>query len=162
MSSPSLKPKQTPSAKSSKYPIAYLEIRVFSHATEDVEKVQLAVRNILPEALTAEMVFSKSDLTGHHGNSITMLEATLEDRKLLPSALEKIGSGLSAIDKETLYEEFKSRIEKRSLFLRFDKQSAYKGTIKLGTNDPIRCKIHFKNKTPQEIEEICRQAGLLP
>jgi RNA binding exosome subunit len=91
-----------------------------------------------------------------------MLEVKLEDRKLLPLVLEKIGSALSALDKEALAEEFKLRLEKRSLFLRLDKQSAYLGTLKLGSNDPIRFKIHFKNKTPQEIEDLSKQAGLLP
>ena len=162
LSSSSSKTKPSISPRPSKYPIAYVEIRVFSHATEDVEKVQAAVRNILPEALAAELSFSKSDLTGHHGNPITLLELKLEDRKLLPSLLEKIGTALGALDKEALAEEFKMRLEKRSLFLRFDKQSAYMGTIKLGSNDPIRIKIHFKNKTPQEIETICKEAGLLP
>ncbi len=161
MSSSSLKPKPSVS-RPSKYPIAYVEIRVFSHATEDLEKVQTAVRNILPEELTAELAFSKAALTGHHGNPITLLEVKLEDRKLLPLILEKIGSALGALDKEALAEEFKLRLEKRSLFLRFDKQSAYLGTIKLGSNDPIRLKIHFKNRTPQEIETICKEAGLIP
>jgi RNA binding exosome subunit len=51
-----------------------VEIRVFSHATEDLEKVQTAVRNILPEPLTEELAFSKAALTGHHGNPITCLK----------------------------------------------------------------------------------------
>ncbi len=162
LSSPSLNKSNPSSSKPSKYPIAYIEIRVFAHATEDIEKVQTAVRNILPEELSAEIAFSKSALTGHHGNPITLVEVKLEDHKVLLSVLEKIGSSLGALDKEALSEEFKMRLEKRSLFLRFDKQSAYLGTVKLGSNDPIRVKIHFKNKTPQEIEDISRQAGLLP
>ena len=160
LSSSSLNSK--PTVSKSKYPIAYVEVRVFSHATEDPEKVQMAVCNILPEQLTQELVFSKSTLTGHYGNPITLLEIKLEDRKLLPLMLKKIGSSLSALDKEALEEEFKLRLEKRSLFLRFDKQSAFLGNIKIGSNDPIRVKIHFKNKTPQEIESLCKEAGLLP
>ena len=150
------------SSLSSKFPIAYFEIRVFSHATEDLEKVQTAVRKILPENLSAEVTFTKTNCVGHHGNPIVLLEAKLTDKKALPKALEKIGAELSALDKEKLNSEIKRHIEKHNLFLRLDKQSAFLGTTKLGSNDPIHLRIHFKNKTPDEIAEICRQAGLLP
>jgi len=149
------------SSKSTKFPITSIEIRVFSHATEDIDKVQAATRNILPEASAEDMVFEQSPLTGHFGNPITLITAKLTDRKVLLAALEKIGSGLSALDKEALSAEFKARIEKRSLFLRFDKQSAYLGTLKLGSNDPIHFRVHFKNFISDEIEDICRKAGLL-
>ena len=150
------------SSSSSKYPIAYVEIRVFSHATEDLEKVQVAVRNVLPEALAENLAFTKLSLIGHYGNPIVLLEAKLSDKVLLPSALGKIASALSALDKEQLNSEVKQHIEKHNLYLRLDKQNAFLGTLKLATNDPIHFKIHFKNKTPEQIMDICRQAGLLP
>jgi RNA binding exosome subunit len=147
---------------SSKPPIGYLDIRVFAHATEDTEKVQTAVRKLLPMELAETLVFEKTNLTGHHGNPIILFTAQLTDKKALPSLLEKIGFGLSALDKETLDRELKLHLEKRNLYLRFDKQSAYLGLYKLDQNDPIHMKIHFKNKTFEEIVDICRNAGLLP
>jgi RNA binding exosome subunit len=147
---------------SSKPPIGYLDIRVFAHATEDTEKVQTAVRKLLPMELAETLVFEKTNLTGHHGNPIILFTAQLTDKKALPSLLEKIGFGLSALDKETLDRELKLHLEKRNLYLRFDKQSAYLGLYKLAQNDPIHMKIHFKNKTFEEIVDICRNAGLLP
>ena len=147
---------------SSKYPIAYITIRVFSHATEDPEKVQTAIRNTLPEQLAAELVFSKLSLTGHHGNPIVIIEAKLTNRETLPGTLEKIAASLSSLDKQQLSDEVKQHIEKHNLYLRLDKQNAYLGSLKLATNDPIHFKIHFKNKTPEEIMELCRKAGLLP
>ncbi len=147
---------------SSKFLIAYVEIRVFSQATEDLEKVQTAVRNILPEALAAEATFAKLSLTGHHGNPIVLLETKLTNKALLMAVLEKIAFSISALDKEQLSVELKQHIEKHNLYLRFDKQNAFLGTLKLTANDPIHLKIHFKNKTPQEIMNICKQAGLLP
>jgi RNA binding exosome subunit len=66
------------------------------------------------------------------------------------------------LDKETLNSEMKLHLEKRNLYLRFDKQSAYMGELKFSSNAPIHFKIHFKNKTPEEITAICREAGLLP
>ena len=146
----------------SKAPIAYITIRVFSHATEDPEKVQTAVRNTLPEDLAANLTFTKSSVTGHHGNPIILFEAKLADRQALPTAMQKIAAELSPLDKDQLGSEMKQHIEKRNLYLRFDKQNAFQGKLKLSPNDHIHFKIHFKNKTAEEIAEFCRQAGLLP
>lgn len=147
---------------SSKNPTAYITITTFSHATEDPEKVQTAIRNTLPEALTENLTFTQTALTGHHGNAITIYEVKLTDKQALPITLEKIGQSLTSLDKETLSNEITQHIEKRNFYLRFNKQNAYQGTLKLSTNDPIHFKIHFKNKTSQEIVDICRKAGLLP
>jgi RNA-binding protein len=144
-----------------KTPIGYIELRVFSHATEDPQKVEVAVKNILPEKLAEEIVFTKTSLTGHHGNPIVLIQAELTDKAALPAVLEKIAAGLSVLDKQQLCEGLKLYMEKHNLFLRLDKQSAFLGILKLTANDPIHLKIHFKNKTPTQIEEICTQAGLI-
>ena len=149
-------------SKPSKLPIGYIEIRVFAHATEDTEKVLTAVRHTLPETVGESMVFEKTALTGHHGNPIVLFEAKLEDRQTLPSALQRIGSGLTALDKETLDSELKLHLEKGNLYLRFDKQRAFLGELRFSSNDPIHFKVHFKNKTTEEIVGICRELGLLP
>jgi RNA binding exosome subunit len=147
---------------SAKPPIGYIDIRVFAHATEDTYKVQTAVRNLLPEELADTLIFETTSLTGHYGNPITLLSTKLTDKKTLPAALQKIGSGLNSLDKEELSRDLKLHIEKRNLYLRFDKQSAYLGTIKFTQVDPVHFKIHFKNKSPQEIVDICKSTGLLP
>jgi RNA-binding protein len=146
---------------SAKPPIAYIDIRVFAHATEDQAKVQTAVKNLLPEELAQTFVFEKTDCTGHHGNPIILFTVKLTDKKLLPTALEKIGQNLGALDKEELNHDIKLHLEKGNLYLRFDKQSAFLGATKFSQNDPIHVIIHFKNKTAQEIMEFSRQAGLL-
>jgi RNA binding exosome subunit len=147
---------------SSKPPIGYIDIRVFAHATDDADKVQTAVRNLLPAELAQNIVFQKTSLTGHHGNPIMLFTAKLTDKKTLPAALEKIGTGLSSLDKEELCRDLKLHLEKRNLYLRFDKQSAFLGATRFSQNDPVHFKIHFKNKLPQEIASICQSAGLLP
>jgi RNA binding exosome subunit len=147
---------------SSKPSIGYIDVRVFAHATEDPEKVLAAVRNILPTELGEDAVFRKTGLTGHHGNPIVLFETKLTDKQALPAVLQKIGDGLAALDKENLASDLKLHLEKRNLYLRFDKQSAFQGKMRFSQNDPIHFKIHFKNKTFEEIVEICRNAGLLP
>jgi RNA binding exosome subunit len=147
---------------STKPPIAYIDIRVFAHATEDPVKVQTAVRNLLPTELSENLVFEKQSCTGHHGNPINLFTSKLTEKKLLLKALEKIGKELGALDKEDLNRDIKLHLEKGNMYLRFDKQSAFLGSLKLTQIDPIHLKIHFKNKTAQEIMEISKQTGLLP
>lgn len=137
-------------------------MRVFAHATEDAEKVITAVRNILPVALSEGAIFQKTLLTGHHGNPIVLFETKLVDKQALIGVLRKIGVGLIVLDKETLENDLKLYLEKRNLYLRFDKQFAFQGEVRFSHNDPIHFKIHFKNKSFEEIVAICREAGLLP
>jgi RNA binding exosome subunit len=146
---------------SSKPPIVYINIRAFSHATEDSEKVLAAIRNLLPLNLCGTVIFQKNKLTGHHGNPIILFEAKLADKHVLPTALQKIGAGLVALDKERLESEMKLHLEKGNLYLRFDKQFAFQGEVRLSQNDPVHFKIHFKNKSFKEIVEFCRGMGLL-
>jgi RNA binding exosome subunit len=146
---------------SSKPPIAYIDVRVFAHATEDPEKVLAAVRNVLPAEVGENLVFRKTGLTGHHGNAIVLFDAKLTDRQVLPSVLQKFGAELASLDKESLARDLKLHLEKRNLYLRLDKQSAFQGKLHFSRNDPIHFKIHFKNKTFDEIVAICRNAGLL-
>jgi RNA binding exosome subunit len=115
---------------SSKPPIGYIDVRVFAHATEDPEKVLTAVRNILPEELSEKAIFQKTSLTGHHGNPITLFRTKLTDKQALPTVLQKIGAGLTALDKETLERNMKLHLEKGNLYLRFDKQSAFQSEVR--------------------------------
>ena len=149
-------------SKPSKSPIGYVNIRVFAHATEDQERVMSAVRNMLPVELGENAVFKKTTLNGHHGNPITLIEVELADRQLLLGLLRRIGSRLTALDKETLHSEMGLHLEKGNLYLRFDKQQAFLGEQRFSSTDPIHFKVHFRNKTTNDIIAICREAGLLP
>lgn len=146
---------------SSKPPIGYIDVRVFAHATEDSEKVLTAVRNLLPLELDEEVVFKKTRLTGHHGNPIVLFEAKLVDKQALPDVLRKIGAGLPSLDKEQLEGDLRLHLEKRDLYLRFDKQFAFQGEVRFSRDDPVRFKVHFKNKSFDEIVAFCRDVGLL-
>ncbi|MDR0460588.1 MAG: hypothetical protein LBH62_04015 [Nitrososphaerota archaeon] len=141
--------------------IGYVDLRAFAHATEDAEKVLTAIRNLLPMDLTESIQFEKNSLAGHHGNSITLFTAQLLEKKILPAVLEKISQNINALDKNNLNNNIALHIEKTNLYLRFDKQAAFLGKIKLSQDDPIHFKIHFKNKTYEEILEILKKSGLL-
>lgn len=137
-------------------------MRVFAHATEDPEKVLAAVRNLLPVELEEAVIFKKTRLTGHHGNPIVFFEAKLVDKQALPDVLRKIGSCLTSLDREQLESDLRLHLEKRDLYLRFDKQFAFRGEARFSRDDPVRFKVHFKNKSYDEIVAFCREVELLP
>jgi RNA binding exosome subunit len=145
-----------------KIPVAYVDVRVFAHATEDLDKVLTAARNILPPEQVDTIVFKKSGLTGHHGNPIVLLEARIKDKKTTKTTLEKIASSLSMLDKEQLGNDIAQHLEKGNLYLRLDKQSLFQGDFRLSPTDAVHLRIHFKKHTLEEILEACRNFGLLP
>ncbi|MEM3697030.1 MAG: RNA-binding domain-containing protein [Candidatus Bathyarchaeia archaeon] len=147
---------------SSKIPIGYIDIRVFAHATEEVDKVLNAVHNLLPAEVVDTITFKRTVLTGHHGNPITLLEARVKDKNAVQAVFKKLASSLSPLDKKLLRNEIKQHLEGGNLYIRIDKQSAYLNEVKLCTTDPIHFRIHFQKHNPEEIIEICRKFGLLP
>jgi len=147
---------------SSKPPVGYVNVKVFSHATEDPEKVQTAVRNTLPEELAQGAIFGKTGLTGHHGNPITLFETRFTDKDAISSVIQKLALGITSLDKIKLGDELSLHVEGRDLYLRFDKQSAYHSELRFSSKDPIHFKIHFNNKTSEEIVLLCKETGLLP
>ena len=147
---------------SSLVPIAYVDVRVFAHATEDLEKVQKAVRNVLPSESADSVTFKKTALTGHHGNSITLFETRIKNKKVARALLEKLASGLSMVDKEALNSEIAQHLESGNLYIRLDKQSAYLGEFRLSSTDTIHLRMHFRKPAAEEVIGICRKFGLLP
>ena len=70
-------------AMSSQVPIAYADIRLFAHATDDEDKVAQAVRRILPASHIDEVTFERHRLKGHHGNPIVFLEARVKEKEIV-------------------------------------------------------------------------------
>ena len=147
---------------SSKIPIGYIDIRVFAHATEDVDKVLSAVRNILSPELIDIVAFKKTNLTGHHGNPIVLFETRIKEENATQAVFEKLSLGLGILDKELLASEIDQHLDKGNLYVRLDKQSAYLNELKLCSVDPIHFRIHFKKHSQEEVVGICRKFGLLP
>ncbi len=139
--------------------VAYVDIRVFSHATEDEAKVVEAVKRILPMPDGDEIVFERHVLSGHHGNPITFFFTRVKDKRIVRAIIEKISANLNTLDKELLGSHLNEYSEKGSLYVRLDKQAAFFGEFKLAQVDPIRIHVRFKKI---DIEETCRQLGLIP
>jgi hypothetical protein len=143
-------------------PIAYIDIRFFAHATEDVNKVVQAAQRILPADYVGSVLFKRNSLRGHYGNPIFLFEARIKGREMVKAFIENLSTGLSRLDKETLLSEIGLHVEKGSLYIRLDKQAALQGDFKLCAADPIRVRIRFRKEKLEDIVKVCREIGVLP
>ena len=142
-------------------PIAYIDIRVITHATEDLEKVIEAIHNTLPSSLPSSISFRKTILKGHYKNQIILVQTRIKDKEKTKLILENLALEMGDTDKATLNNSFETHLDKGDLYLRLDKQSSYQKKIRLSPYDSIHFRIHFKKSNPQELKRICRDAGLI-
>lgn len=142
--------------------IAFVDIRSFAHATEDLDRVVKAIQRILPGRYIDDVVFRSRSLRGHHGNPIQLLETRIKKKEVITSFVEGLASNLSALDKETLRREIDSYVDKGSLYLRLDKQAAHQGEHRLSAVDPIWIRIRFRKGKLEDLVKACQEAGLLP
>ena len=145
----------------SKVPVAYVDIRLCAHATEDMKKVIMAVQNVLSSDHSEEVTFSRSKLEGHYGNPITFFETRIKNKETIKALVENLSTNLAFLDKEELAKEIDKHVERGSLYLRLDKQAALKNKIKLVTSDPIRIRIRFRKSKIEDIIEVCRESGMI-
>jgi RNA binding exosome subunit len=112
-----------------KQPFAGLYARALCHATEDLEKVTQALRNVIGDA---EIRIVRTG--GHHGNPITIVEASAESIDQISSFFEK----LAADDLRFVLDTLPTRVDEGcNLFLKIDKQAAYDERVRMGSNDDV-------------------------
>ena len=132
---------------------SFVEISSIIHATEDLNKVLKATRNILPKEF-ADEPDEKSNLLGYHRNPIITVRIIIRERVKEIAFLKNVLGSLEADDKACLSSEFKNYIDsKGNFYLRLDKQEAFLGKIKLGFDDTIHIKVKL-GLTPITLEEL--------
>ena len=141
--------------------IAYIDIRFFAHATEDLNKVIKAVQNVLPANHVDDIVFKRDNLQGHYGNPILLFETRIKKKEIVKAVIENFSSHLRELDKKALREEIDLHVQKGSLYIRLDKQAALQGELKLCTTDAIRLRIRFKKAKAEDIVKTCQDLGIL-
>ncbi|MGD8506895.1 MAG: RNA-binding domain-containing protein [Candidatus Bathyarchaeota archaeon] len=142
--------------------IAFIDVSFVAHATEDEDKVMQAVLNLFPPKYLDNVTFQRQKLWGHHKNPIVRFETRIKDREAVQAFVENLSSNLSIIDKQVLLEEIDRYVEKGSLYLRLDKQTAFQGSFKFCAADPIRVRIRFRKNKLEDVVQICRERGMLP
>ena len=133
-------------------PFHYIDLRAFCYATEDDKRVERALRAYLPEDYGIERAQSK----GHHGDRILVLSARVENADDVRHVLSKVAELPAADD---LLDELDQRVDENcSLFLRLDKQSAYRGEAELGEGITFRAKVEAYPAKKEAAVENAREA----
>jgi len=119
-----------------------VEISTIIHATENPEKVQVALDTVFPTTL--RKLFTRRYLEGHHGNPIVTVNAKLTKAADIKLFTQHFLPKLSHGEKLNLLRDLNLLTDAEgNLFIRVDKQSAFQGLMQLTEQDPIRVKIKF-------------------
>ncbi|GAB7010612.1 RNA-binding protein [Halorubrum trueperi] len=116
-------------------PFHYVDLRAFAYATEDEKRVEDALRTFLPEDVEIDRV----ENVGHHGDRIVVLSARIENADGMRHVLDRL-SALDDVDR--LLDELDQRVDDNcALFMRVDKQAAFRGDVRLGPGITVRAKV---------------------
>ncbi|WP_435178084.1 RNA-binding protein [Halorussus sp. AFM4] len=133
-------------------PFHYIDLRAFCYATEDDKRVEQALRTYLPEEFEIERAQSE----GHHGDRILVLSARVENADEMRHVLSKVAE---LPDADDLLDELDQRVDENcSLFLRLDKQAAYRGEAALGEGITFRAKVEAYPAKKEAAVENAREA----
>jgi RNA binding exosome subunit len=106
-----------------------LHARILCHATEDLEKVELAMTNAL-----GPVELNLRSTEGHHGNPLTIIEAVIDVEREISEFFQR----LREEDIEAIAGSLATRVDNGcNLFIRLDKQLAFLGDLRLATNDDV-------------------------
>ncbi len=134
------------------------------HATEDCRKVIKALKNLLPKDVSQNIKPVIQSYQGYYGNPIKVITVTLRGNDA-EKFLEYLSKRLSDTDKSILGITLDLRYDERNnkLFIRFDKQAAYRGEHVISDTDDI-VKIVLSFKGPHRIDKVrdlLRRYGLV-
>lgn len=125
--------------------IHHINFRVLAHATEDTFRVREALDFFLSGSGVRDSVELIEELCveGHHGNPITIYSALLKKKAACLAFAHFIKAGMSEKDALLFREEMPERLDDDLVFhLRFDKQAAYLGEVKLTeSSDAVTAKV---------------------
>ncbi|BAA30998.1 RNA-binding protein [Pyrococcus horikoshii] len=122
-----------------------VKIRTFIHATEDPEKVLEALETLFPEDISPKDVdFEVIETEGYFGNPILVVDAEIRHSRNVRKFLENLRNSLSEEDRKYLLEHAEEKVDETGTFyIRFDKQKAYLGEIKVSEGQDV---IHVRIK----------------
>ncbi|MEM1545827.1 MAG: RNA-binding domain-containing protein [Candidatus Methanomethylicia archaeon] len=144
---------------SQKLRVRSIKLETFGHETEDEEKVIKALLNIVPERLRNIINLTMLTVKGHFNNKIKVFKVKVENL-LANETLDYIIKSLSRDDKEFIRNTIDMRFNRGVLYIRFDKQKAYLGSLELTdySDDIIKTEIVF-NPRVKDKESIVQWAN---
>lgn len=133
--------------------VHYITFRASVHATESDDRVKSALSVFL-----FENKINETKTEGHFGNPIKLLDGRIRGKDCT-RFIDNLRSGLSESEFEKLKNEICDRIDDDCCFhIRFDKQAAFKGNIRLAmSSDVISARIKLKSY-PANFEKALESA----
>ena len=144
--------------------IRYVTLETYAHATESLDKVKQAFTNILPEELRSRVPIVYEVQEGHYGNIVIIVRTFIDKKEYIAKLIEYLSRSMDSSDKSQLGSSLQIRVDAAgNLYLRFDKQLAYRGVVKLCDGDDIiRVKISFNLRAKKYgIDKLCKELGLV-
>jgi RNA binding exosome subunit len=133
-------------------PLHYVDLRTFCYETEDEKRVERAIRTFLPE----EFEVTRAESTGHHGDRIVVFSARVENADDIRTVLSRL---VELPELEELTGELDERVtENTELFLRLDKQAAFRDDVRRGDGITLRAKVEAYPATKDAAVENAQQA----
>ena len=133
-----------------------VEISAIAHATDNLEKVQSALTTILPESLKGRQLFTRKYLEGHYRNPITTFEARLTKPADVEVFTNNFFHHLSKSEKLRIERDLALHSDPEgNLYVRIDKQRAFRGIVEVGEEDPIRIRFKF-NRLSGEATQLMK------
>lgn len=133
-------------------PFHYVDLRTFCYETEQVTRVERALRAVLPE----EFEVARTESEGHHGDRIVVLSARVENADGVRYVLSRLAE---LPEFERLLDELDDRVtDNTELFLRLDKQAGFRGEIRRGDGITLRAKVEAYPATKEAAVENAREA----
>lgn len=129
--------------------IHHITFRVFSHATEDEDRVQDALVFIASanHAIDSERIeLEDIGSSGYYGEPLHIMSAQITKKNDCMAILEFVRSTLDKADISKLISEINERVDEDCTFyLRFDKQAASEGILRINdSSGAIACRIKAK------------------
>ncbi|MFB6302290.1 MAG: RNA-binding protein [Haloferacaceae archaeon] len=133
-------------------PFHYVDVRAFCYATEDERRVETALRTLLPDDIEIE----REESEGYHGDRIVVRSARVENADGIRHVLSRLAS---APDFDRILGELDERIDENcSLFVRLDKQAAFRGEVRLGRGITLRAKVEAYPAKQEKAVENARES----
>lgn len=116
--------------------IRSLSASAISHSTEDPSKVKSALLNLFPPDVRGNIEVAVSGAKGHHGNEISLMSVDLTSREAAAKAVDYILNSLPPPDRMQIRDRIGTLFDgKSSVYLRLDKQLAYRGALRIAEGD---------------------------
>ncbi len=113
-----------------------IALEAFCHATEDVKKVKQAMANLVPFEVP-DSAFESERMEGSFGNEIISLTLEFSKQGEINCIVKSLVESLPKQEMKSI--DLKQHInEALAFWIRFDKQSAYNGEVKLDGHDTVQ------------------------